>query len=149
MELQPRTVRNGTEQRGTTMIQKHVLVIGTLEMRSNDFEKHNHHVTVTANYVEAIERLKKQAFDFVITDADATCKICCLEFLRHIKSHFINRDERFSFMYVCHTQRKLRIRGTDWIIYPSLKAYYPFASYFEGTVWACMNQILLPQQKRA
>ena len=129
------------------MKQKNLLVIGTLEMRSNNFQNHNYNVTVAANYEEAIELLTIQKFDFVITDADAPCKKCCLDLLRHIKSHF--NDKEFPFMYVCHSQRKLQIRGIDWFIVPSLKAFYSFSTFFEGTMWACMNQVLLPQQKRA
>lgn len=127
------------------MAKLRVLIIGKVDILSTVFDNRNYIVIISANYEEAIELLKKQSFDFVITDAEVRCKNNCLDLLRHIEKYCAVKP----IMFVCSLRRVCRAEGRDWIIFPSLRAFYPFASYFEGTLAVCIQQTLEPELKRA
>ena len=123
-----------------------VLIVGEPENSGHIPDSQLYTVTTLANYEEAIELLKNNLFDLVITEADVYSGVKnCLEFLKWLKT----AEKKPGQILVCHKDRVYTIRGIEWRIPISLKSHYPFASYFEGTLGACIRQNLSPQQKCA
>lgn len=132
------------------MTRRNVLIVSDL---NSNFELGNiihYNVTTAANYEKAIEQLKEKVFDLVITDADVPDVKSCMDLLRWIKSS-AKPGEFLPTVFVCHTQKTLRINGKSWIIPRSVgrDLAFPFGLYFEGTIKACIRLQLTPQQKSA
>lgn len=113
---------------------KKILVVGL----NDNNETLNRSIVFVDGFADAIELIKNQKFDIVVTAAKLHEEKSGLDILRFIKG-----QPKVISVCVLHSSTSIKITATqDWHIAPSLAAHFPFGLYWPGSLGDFLDQNL-------